>query len=201
MLYQDIHQSRGRDDSIRVSPASGLRVMNCPRAGKGHLYRVAADNHPLFLDLDNMILSDSPLPSSPAMVWRSEKASLRPIADTLELVMGDSSEGFFPSDLDGAHPRVFLRVPTIGKLDSAQTVATLAHEGEILLSRAGRTEWSQVRIHTDDYLRRRENARAFEQAPWFLLTVPVDILTSPFQLMAWYVFRNGAPIGCTGGCH
>jgi len=175
--------------------------MHCPREGRTLAYRVAAQNRPLFLfhDRAGWVLGD--IPPAPEPRNGRTDASMPALADTLELVLGSSPEGFFPSDLEGPRPRVFLRLPAPDPENPGREAAPLANESELLLSRRGRMEWRQVVIRTDRYLERMQTARTLRKSPWFLLTVPADFVTSPFQLFGWYVFRNGVPIGCTGNCH
>ncbi len=201
MLYKDIISSRGGVDSIRLIPAPGLRVMHCPRVGKSRIYRVKAAHRTLYFNLDDLLLTDSPKPSPKRWPYkRGGSHRPGPVADTLELVMGTSPDGFFPSDVEGPHPSLFLHLPAPEEAGSGRVITTIASNGSLLLLRAGRLEWSQVLIQTDAYLRRRDNERALRKAPWFLLTVPGDIATGPLQLMILFLFRDGFPMGCPGGC-
>ncbi|MBK8800482.1 MAG: hypothetical protein IPN71_00210 [Fibrobacteres bacterium] len=196
MLIDDIKSSRGREHMVLVKPASGNRVQLCPRVGKINRYRFDAESRPMYLDLDGLVLSDEPRRVSP-----NAMGTPAPLSDTLEVVVGESPEGFFPSDLEGSHPSVFLRIP-IPKEEVADTgMPMLSQQASLLVQRHGQAYWLPLDVYTNRYDRRCQQAYAVRKSPWFLVAVPADVVSSPLQLFLWYVFKDAGPFVCSNGCH
>lgn len=196
MLIDDIKSSKGREDMVLVKPASGTRVQLCLKVGKINRYRMDAESRPMYLDLDELVLSDEPGRASPGTL-----GARTPLSDTLEVVIGDSPEGFFPSDLEGSHPSVFLRIPTPKEGIADSGMPMLSQQASLLLQRDGHAYWLPVDVRTDRYDRRCQQAYAVRKSPWFLAAVPADVITSPLQLYLGLLFKDVGPFVCSNGCH
>lgn len=166
-------------DSIQVRITPGFRVMQCPRVGSPNIYRIETSPRPLFLDLDAAMLRDSLLP------WH--RSGDVPPEDTLELVLSSSSRGFVPSAADAPRPRALLVLAPWERkrnLDRGKNEGIPVSDGEILLLHRdkGRMRMREVEIRAAIYEKERQSARKLQLAPLYLLTVPLDIVTSPVQL-------------------
>ncbi|MEN9355085.1 MAG: hypothetical protein RL318_2410 [Fibrobacterota bacterium] len=180
LLHDAMDQGRlSYHDSVEVRTAPGLRVMLCPRVGSPNIYRIETTPRPLFLDMDEVVLRDSLLP-------RHRSDSL-PLNDTLELIVGTSPLGFIPAAANASRPRALLILAPQEKksgMELKPTDGIPVSDGEIQLfyRDKGRMKTRQVDMRTAVYEEERRRLRRNSLSPLYLLTVPLDVVTSPIQL-------------------
>lgn len=195
LLHEAMDKGRSSyHDSIQVRTAPGFRVMLCPREGSQNIYRIETSPRPLFLDLDDAVLRDSAIPEHISYsrirsinTLEEQGSDSIPSIDTLELVLGSTSQGFIPSTPGAPRPRALLVLaPSERKrnMDLGEKEGIAVSDGEILLLHRdkGGMRMREVEIRAANYEKERQSAHKLRLAPLYLLTVPLDIVTSPVQL-------------------
>ncbi|MBK8800480.1 MAG: hypothetical protein IPN71_00200 [Fibrobacteres bacterium] len=198
IVVDQMMTSPGRDDAVEVRSGSELRSRTCPRMGDVDRYRIDAKNRPLYLDLERWELSDEPIRSETGRAHSPAR-----FGKEIEVVMGTSSEGYFPSDLAGENPSVLIRYPKGGPAMGADSLQVLSAPSlEIWYWLDGEARWRKLAIRTERFKKARDRAHALERSTFLLLAVPLDVVMWPLELLVSLgLFKGGSwPMGCPGGC-